>query len=38
VEHFISEKGKSLLPIIGMMKEWGMENIISKQTVGQEIV
>lgn len=38
VEYFISEKGKSLLPIIGMMKEWGMENIISKQTVGQEVV
>ena len=28
VEYFLTEKGKSLLPIIDMMKHWGDEHII----------
>ncbi len=28
VEYSLSEKGKSLLPIIELMKEWGNENIL----------
>lgn len=28
VEYSLSEKGKSLLPIIELMKEWGTENVI----------
>lgn len=31
VEYFLTEKGKSLLPLIAQMKDWGMENIISKR-------
>lgn len=31
VEYFLSEKGKSLMPIINAMKIWGDEHIISKQ-------
>lgn len=31
VEYFLTEKGKSILPIIAQMKNWGMENIISKK-------
>jgi DNA-binding HxlR family transcriptional regulator len=32
VEYFLSAKGKSLLPIIDLMKDWGVENIFVKQT------
>jgi DNA-binding HxlR family transcriptional regulator len=28
VEYFLSDKGKSLLPVIGAMKEWGDANLI----------
>jgi len=28
VEYSLSEKGKSLLPVIELMKEWGNENIL----------
>jgi DNA-binding HxlR family transcriptional regulator len=28
VEYTLTEKGKSLLPIIHLMKEWGAENIL----------
>jgi DNA-binding HxlR family transcriptional regulator len=28
VEYFLTEKGKSLLPIIELMKQWGDENIL----------
>ncbi len=31
VEYLLTEKGKSLLPIIELMKDWGMENVIKKQ-------
>jgi len=31
VEYFLTDKGKSLLPIFNLMKDWGMENIISKR-------
>jgi DNA-binding HxlR family transcriptional regulator len=30
VEYFLTEKGKSLLPIIDMMKHWGDEHILKK--------
>ena len=30
VEYFLTEKGKSLCPIIKSMKVWGEENIVSK--------
>ncbi len=29
VEYTLTEKGKSLLPIINLMKEWGNENILN---------
>ncbi len=32
VEYSLSEKGKSLLPVIEKMKEWGLEHIINKPT------
>jgi DNA-binding HxlR family transcriptional regulator len=31
VEYFLTEKGRSLLPIIEAMKDWGNENIINAQ-------
>jgi len=31
VEYRLTEKGKSLLPIIHLMKEWGTENIPATQ-------
>jgi DNA-binding HxlR family transcriptional regulator len=31
VEYFLTEKGRSLLPIIEAMKNWGDENIINAQ-------
>ena len=30
VEYFLTEKGKSLLPIIDLMKEWGFEYLIPR--------
>jgi DNA-binding HxlR family transcriptional regulator len=33
VEYFLTEKGKSLLPIIAQMKVWGLENVISKKAL-----
>ena len=31
VEYSLTEKGNALLPIIEMMKDWGLENIINKE-------
>ncbi|MBX2956053.1 MAG: helix-turn-helix transcriptional regulator [Cyclobacteriaceae bacterium] len=31
VEYSLTDKGRALLPIIDMMKDWGLENIIHKQ-------
>lgn len=31
VEYFLTNKGKSLLPIIELMKHWGNENLLSKK-------
>jgi DNA-binding HxlR family transcriptional regulator len=31
VEYSLTDKGKALLPIIDMMKDWGLDNIINKQ-------
>ena len=31
VEYFLTDKGKSLLPIIDMMKHWGDEHIFKKR-------
>ena len=33
VEYFLTEKGKSLLPIIDLMKEWGYEHLIPRDPV-----
>ncbi len=32
VEYFLSAKGKSLLPVIELMKDWGVENIFKQRT------
>jgi DNA-binding HxlR family transcriptional regulator len=37
VEYFLTDKGKSLLPIIDMMKHWGDEHIF-KQRKDQQLV
>jgi DNA-binding HxlR family transcriptional regulator len=29
VEYFLSEKGRSLLPIINMMRDWGNEHLLN---------
>ena len=34
VEYFLTEKGKSLLPIIDLMKDWGYEYLIPRHAVG----
>ena len=31
VEYYLSAKGKSLLPIIELMKDWGVENIFNNK-------
>jgi DNA-binding HxlR family transcriptional regulator len=31
VEYFLTDKGKSLMPIIDMMKDWGNENLLKPQ-------
>jgi DNA-binding HxlR family transcriptional regulator len=31
VEYFLTDKGKSLLPIIDMMKQWGDKNILKRE-------
>jgi len=31
VEYTLTEKGKTLLPIIELMKDWGTENILNKK-------
>ena len=31
VEYFLSAKGKSLLPVIELMKDWGVENIFKQR-------
>jgi DNA-binding HxlR family transcriptional regulator len=31
VEYSLTDKGKALLPIIEMMKDWGLENVLRKQ-------
>jgi DNA-binding HxlR family transcriptional regulator len=33
VEYFHTEKGKSLLPIIELMRDWGNEHIVNKSKV-----
>jgi DNA-binding HxlR family transcriptional regulator len=33
VEYFLTEKGKSLQPIIALMKSWGDEHVLAKQQV-----
>jgi len=33
VEYFLTEKGKSLLPIIDLMKDWGYEHLIPRHPV-----
>jgi DNA-binding HxlR family transcriptional regulator len=39
VEYSLSEKGKSLLPIIELMKDWGIENVLQvKSRAVQSIV
>lgn len=35
VEYFLTPKGKSLLPIIHLMKEWGVQNIFTPEQRGQ---
>src|SRR5689334_12416701 len=30
VEYFITPKGQTLLPIIDLMRDWGLENLIDK--------
>ena len=30
VEYFLTDKGRSLMPIIEMMKDWGLENVINR--------
>ena len=35
VEYFLTEKGKSLLPIIDMMKVWGDQHILKRNLVSQ---
>ena len=32
VEYFLTEKGNSLLPIIDLMKDWGYEYLIPRQS------
>jgi DNA-binding HxlR family transcriptional regulator len=34
VEYFLTEKGKSLLPIIDLMKAWGYEHLVTPQAIG----
>lgn len=37
VEYFLTDKGKSLLPIIELMRDWGIENLFNQkqlQSVG----
>lgn len=33
VEYFLTEKGRSLLPIINLMRDWGNENVLQLQTI-----
>jgi DNA-binding HxlR family transcriptional regulator len=33
VEYFLTEKGRSLLPIIEQMKDWGNENLLRRSAV-----
>jgi DNA-binding HxlR family transcriptional regulator len=36
VEYFLTEKGKSLLPIIDLMKDWGYEYLIPRQPLQRQ--
>jgi len=38
VEYFLSERGKSLTPVIVAMKDWGDENIIRKRQEAAKVV
>ena len=33
VEYFLTEKGRSLLPIIDLMKDWGYQYLVTPQAV-----
>jgi DNA-binding HxlR family transcriptional regulator len=33
VEYFLTQKGKSLLPVIELMKEWGVENVFKQRAI-----
>ena len=33
VEYFLTEKGRSLLPVIELMKEWGHQNLLKPEAV-----
>jgi DNA-binding HxlR family transcriptional regulator len=33
VEYSLSPKGKSLLPVVEAMKNWGIENVLSKRAI-----
>jgi len=35
VEYYLTEKGKTLLPIIDLMKDWGNENLLSVKSVAR---
>lgn len=37
VEYFLTDRGKSLLPIIDMMRDWGNEHLIKNEAVLQNI-
>jgi DNA-binding HxlR family transcriptional regulator len=38
VEYSLSKKGKSLLPIVSLMKEWGSENVLPNRPQKQKNV
>ena len=35
VEYFLSEKGRSLLPILDLMKDWGNEHLLKQEPTAQ---
>lgn len=37
VEYFLTDRGKSLSPLIEMMKDWGVENIFKRESAAQEL-
>src|SRR5688500_15215800 len=38
VEYFLTPKGKSLLPIIELMRDWGVEHIFNQEAVASSNV